>query len=74
MQLGLSYQGMRHWLLCVQVIHDANGGTSVSDLTLVDVNTPEVSRADCVEQQGRQTHRHRVQHNWTCCFWENDVD
>lgn len=29
-------------LPCDQVVHDANGGTSVSDLTLIDVNTPQV--------------------------------
>lgn len=30
--------------MCValQVVHDANGATTVSDLTLIDVNTPQV--------------------------------
>jgi hypothetical protein len=26
----------------LQVVHDANGSTTVSDLTLIDVNTPQV--------------------------------
>lgn len=26
----------------MQVVHDANGATTVSDLTLIDVNTPQV--------------------------------
>lgn len=30
-------------VLCyAQVVHDSNGGTTVSDLTLIDVNTPQV--------------------------------
>jgi hypothetical protein len=32
------------WL---QVVHDTNGATSVSDLTLIDVNTPQVGAANC---------------------------
>jgi hypothetical protein len=26
----------------LQVVHDTNGATNVSDLTLIDVNTPQV--------------------------------
>jgi hypothetical protein len=29
--------------MLAQVIHDSNGGTTVSDLTLIDVNTPQVN-------------------------------
>jgi hypothetical protein len=40
-------------LWCVQVVHDSNGGTTVSDLTLIDVNTPQV----CVMQSAPATER-----------------
>lgn len=47
-----------------QVVHDANGGTSVSDLTLIDVNTPQVRPGDPFG--GAQGHARSV-HLSACC-------
>lgn len=40
----------------LQVVHDSNGGTTVSDLTLIDVNTPQV-RLHAASHVGPQSHR-----------------
>jgi hypothetical protein len=45
----------------VQVVHDTNGATNVSDLTLIDVNTPQVTAASPSQRISVQClHRDRL--------------